>query len=275
MNLQRFFNQVQNNLGPTWPITVAGVITWVMVLAATIPSIAAIIENKAEFPTWDDLHHMPDASSVGSSALAPITGPSGIQDALGGKVTVNQGDFIDLGLARCTVGYIDHAAHRIYLAGHCASGDNYTTRLNGAPLGKFTKSDPTATSGFRGNMDIGYITPHRNVVLGENTYTGDAPVIGASDVNVGDTLCFYGGRSKSVACDTITDVNEHYVSVHGTANGGKHDLQSGDSGGPAWVVDDEGTPVGVVAVASNINSNSDESMVYFNRFAVLKPAMDR
>lgn len=275
MNLRHLFNQVQNNLGTTWPITVAGAIAWVIVLAATIPSVIAITENKAEMPTWDDLRHMPDASSVGSSALSPMTGSSGMQEALGKHVTVNQGDFIDQALSRCTVGYIDHAANRIYLAGHCANTDTYTARLHGAPLGKFTKSDPTATSGFRGNMDVGYITPHKNVTLGENTYTGGASVIDASDVNVGDTLCFYGGRSKRVMCDVVNDVNEHYVSVPGTANGGKYDLQNGDSGGPAWLVDDEGIPVGVVGVASHVNSNPQENQIFTNRFAVLKPAMDK
>lgn len=273
MDAKRLYAQFKDIIGPHWPITVAGAIAWLIVLVASIPAISAIIEQRAEVPTWDDMQNMPDTSSIGSSMLAPLTGSSGVQETLGKAVTVNQGDFIDMGLSRCTVGYIDHATNRIYLAGHCAETDTYTARFDGAPLGKFTRVDQAIRDGFPGSVDIGYITPYKNVTLGENTYTGDAPVLAPSDASEGDMLCYFGGRSGEKHCDEISAVDEYYISLRGTASGGTHDLQGGDSGGPAWLVDDAGEIRGIIAVASHVNGYPAGREVYVNRFALLQPAL--
>lgn len=273
MNTKRLFTQVKDMVRPNWPVTVAGAIAWIIVLVTSIPAITAIVEQKAEVPTWDDIQHMPDMSSIGSSTLAPLTGSSGMQETLGKAATINQGDFIDMGLSRCTVGYIDHTANRIYIAGHCAESDTYTARFNGAPLGKFTRVDHSVRDGFRDSVDVGYITPYKNVTLGENTHTGNAPVLAANAVKEGDMLCFYGGRSKHKRCDNISAVDDYYITLRGTSSDGNHDLLSGDSGGPAWLVGAAGEVRGIVAVASHTSGNPATREVYANKFALLQPAL--
>lgn len=265
MNLHDFFEQWTNNARDRWPVLVAGALAWVITLVTMIPAIASIIENPGFAPTLDDFKEAPDLSSTGSSMLEPITGSSGIQNAFSRPVTVNQGDYIDAGISRCTVGYIDHKANRIYMAGHCMKNDSYYARKDNKPLGKFVVAPGEGSLSQR--IDVGYIEPHRNVTLGENTYTGDT-VLSKGDIAVGDTLCSYGGRTKKTVCAPVERVNEFTVYTKGTASGGSADMQSGDSGGPAWITNPDGSIKGFVGFNSHINGDSQTGDVYGNGYSL-------
>lgn len=258
-------NSLPTNVKQNWPIILSGVITWIMIAAAMIPAINDIIKHPGFAPTIDDLKEAPDLSSTGSSMLAPITGPIGAQNALSRPVTVNQGDYIDVGLTRCTVGYIDHAANRIYTAGHCANDNTYTARLDNKPLGRFRTIK--AEGSLSTHLDVGYIIPHKNVTLGENIYTTNT-VLSANDIHFGDTLCSYGGRSKTTQCAEIESLNDLYASTRGTSNDGSYDMLSGDSGGPAWITNPDGTPKGLVGFNSHITGDGETGAVSWNSYSI-------
>lgn len=263
--MSNIINMLPANIRRNWPTILSGTLAWIMIIAAMIPAISQIIKYPGLAPTIDDLKEAPGLSSTGSSILAPITGPLGIQNALSQPVTVNQGDYIDVGLTKCTVGYIDHAADRIYTAGHCANDNTYTARLDNKPLGQFrtVKEEGTLSS----HLDVGYIIPHNNVTLGKNTYTTDT-VLDENDIHLGDTLCSYGGRSKTIQCANIESLTDLYASTRGTAGGGAYDMLSGDSGGPAWIINPDGSPKGLVGFNSHISGDGQTGAVNWNSYGI-------
>lgn len=269
MDFQQFIDtwrtNIRANAREEWPIMIAGAISWIIVFIATLPSLVDIVEKPGFAPTLDDMKELPGLSSAGSSTLAPITGSSGIQNALGRPVTVNQGDYIDAGLTKCTVGYIDHTANRIYLAGHCMSDNTYVARKDNIPLGRFVS--PKRTDTLSKNVDVGYIEPHNHVTLGENIYSGDT-VLTPDDVHVNDTLCSYGGRTREIICAPISNINSYAIYTKGTAEGGTADMQSGDSGGPAWIRNEDGSVRGFVGINSHTRGNPQTGESYKNGYAI-------
>lgn len=265
MHLSHTATQWTHAAKHNWPMLISGAVAWVLILAATLPGIIDIIKHPGFAPTQEDFKEAPDLSSVGSSMLQPLTGDSGIQNTLSQPVTINQGDYIDVGISRCTVGYIDHASNRIYLAGHCMPNGSYYARKDNKPLGKFVTS--TSTGRLSQSIDVGYIIPHDKVTLGANTYTGDN-IVAKDDITVGETLCSYGGRSKTTVCALIDSINAYTVYTKGTASGGSADMQSGDSGGPAWILNSDGSIKGFVGFNSHITGDGQTGKVGFNGYSI-------
>lgn len=168
---------------------------------------------------------------------------------------INQGDRVYVVGTMCTIGYIDHAAHRAYLAKHCARVDTVNVRTSdGKYPGTFVRPDAPG--------DTAWIELDPRVRAGANRFTGDT-VIDRAAVQPGDTVCFYGATSRETRCAPVkTNGTPHDPFVVGNPM----QILGGDSGGPAWIVGK-----GAVGVVSAVTVNPDNNQVLASRFSALTP----
>lgn len=169
--------------------------------------------------------------------------------------TINQGDRVNVVGTVCTVGYIDHATRRAYLAKHCARVDTVNVRTNdGKFVGTFVRPN---TPG-----DTAWINLDPRVRAGANRFTGDT-VIARSAVQPGDTICFYGATSRETRCAAVKSTGTPQDPF---VNGNPMQILGGDSGGPAWV-----PGKGAVGVVSAVTVNPQNNQVLTSRFSALDP----
>lgn len=184
-----------------------------------------------------------------------------------GKITVNQGQRVDIDMTTCTVGYVDKNLRRAYIAGHCGNDGSGNVRdpKTGTHLGKIVHHQNYG--GFSQN-DLAYIQLAPGIVAGENTITKNIPVIGVDDVQEGDDVCFYGATTKATQCTKLT--NRGNVE-DGTFYGAPKLMRGGDSGGPAWI-ERLGEKIGFAGVNSGIRlSDLKEKIISATRFTWLNP----
>ena len=155
--------------------------------------------------------------------------------------TINQGDKIFNNGHRCTVGYIDKPNDRIFLAGHCSDGGPlYFTDTHdrnyylGTVVTEFDFEGSLTNSTM--SKDWGYIDipEHRAALLGENTYTSDSVLL-PSMLRVGQMVYGFGQTTGHVMRNYVMGVINNVI--HFTQDDPMH---KGDSGGPNWVVDEDG-----------------------------------
>lgn len=168
---------------------------------------------------------------------------------------VNQGDRVYVVGTMCTVGYIDHATRRAYLAKHCARVNTVNVRTSdGKFVGTFVRPD---TPG-----DTAWIDLDTRVRAGSNRFTGDT-VIDRAAVAPGDTVCFYGSTSRETRCAAVKSTG---TTQDPFVNGNPMQILGGDSGGPAWV-----PGKGAVGVVSAVTVNPQNNQVLTSRFSALTP----
>lgn len=192
-----------------------------------------------------------DTSSLDGPSLLTASSVRTVQAPRG--TVISQGDPIYVGITECTVGYIDSTTGTAYTAGHCVEGADdpahATVSLianNGAKRLRFGTAKPHSNYNLHTRdrvVDGAAISPNRNVAM-HNAITGNAPVLARDDIAVGDTLCAYGVASQRTRCAPITAINAHTITTDyaGTIKG--------DSGGPAWIVNADGTIRGIAGLAS-------------------------
>lgn len=172
---------------------------------------------------------------------------------------ISQGDPIYVGTTTCTVGYIDTATDTAYTAGHCVEGANDPAHTNvslitnnGAKRLRFGTAKPHSNYNLHARdrvVDGAAITPHRNVAM-RNAITGNAPVLAHDNIAVGDMLCTYGAASQRTSCASITTIGTHTIATEYTGT------TKGDSGGPAWIINEDGTIRGIAGLASYIEQEN-------------------
>lgn len=168
---------------------------------------------------------------------------------------VNQGDRVYVVGTMCTIGYIDHATHRAYLAKHCANATTMNVRNNdGKYLGTFNRPDAPG--------DTAWIDLDPRVRAGANNFTGDT-VIDRHAVQPGDTICFYGATSRETRCTPVKSTGTDHDPF---INGNPMQILAGDSGGPAWIVGK-----GAVGVVAAVTVNPNNNQVLTTRFSALTP----
>lgn len=158
--------------------------------------------------------------------------------------TIQQGNAVIIeGRSMCTLGFIDHAARTGIIAGHCSTFDidEVVTTKDGREIGTVKSKLPNEKDARR---DIGIITFNDDVELLENTHTGDT-VLNVEDVEVGQTLCSYSSVKETVRCGEVIYLDDNIIIGDRNAGG-----WVGDSGGPAWIVATDGTPLGFAGVFS-------------------------
>lgn len=147
-------------------------------------------------------------------------------------VNISQGEKINIGIARCTAGYIDQELHQLYLAGHCVNAiGEKAYNENWELIGEVIRDDlPNHNSDFwlEAN-DFSIIQLYGESNQPTNSMSGDN-IISYSEVHVGDPVCAYGSTTQKVFCGLIEESENGFFKF--ILDG---DLQGGDSGGPVWI----------------------------------------
>ena len=168
--------------------------------------------------------------------------------------TINQGDKIFNNGHRCTVGYIDKPNSRIFLAGHCSDGGPLyftdTQKRNyylGTMVTEFDFEGSLTNSTM--SKDWGYIDipENRSALLGENRYSSDSVLL-PSMLRVGQMVYGFGQTTGHVMENYVMGVINNVILLTQ-----QNPMHEGDSGGPNWIVDDEGKKHFI-----GVNSGSDD-----------------
>jgi hypothetical protein len=174
-------------------------------------------------------------------ALSPITLPSANSIGPGAGIYVDYPD--GSGGMGCTAGFLvrtDKGLPGLLTAGHCNRPhelSKVTMNLSGilpyTTLGTFTR---TVNEGSRNEQhDIGLIALDGDVVPETSAIAASLPVSGVTtDLRIGQQLCKYGMSSGKEECGQVLDVSDSKVVFAATG-------QCGDSGGPVYLVQSDGT----------------------------------
>ena len=168
--------------------------------------------------------------------------------------TINQGDRVrNQEWDTCTVGYVQTGS--AYTAGHCGkTGDTMFNFQTNEQIGTLNSH-----YSYPGGEDWAEITLNDTATAGENTYSGNQ-VVSPEDIEVGDTIHSYGGKTGQQYTGTVTRTDGHQVLATGEAGG-----LPGDSGGPAWI-DGKGL-VGVYSSYYTDGAPEDKYAVGFHSVA--------
>jgi hypothetical protein len=174
-------------------------------------------------------------------ALAPIDLPAASAIGPGAGIYVDYAD--GSGGMGCTAGFLVHTSGGqagILTAGHCnrpGAPSRVTMNLGGVlpytTLGTFSR---TINEGVHDEQhDIGLITLDRDNVPQSSAIAASLPVTSvATNVQVGQQLCKFGMGSGADACGQIVEITGSKVVF--LAGG-----QCGDSGGPVYLYQSDGT----------------------------------
>lgn len=191
------------------------------------------------------------ATSLLSCALAFVSPAAHAHEASSSVVnnapTINQGDRIATNFRQCQVGYVDAISRTFYIARHCV-GDSQAGEAvykGNQPVGfTYDATDTTALESRTFRDDVIAIRMYATTKVGTNEYSTDA-VIPYDQVNVGDKVCARSRMAGRTNCGVVTKKYNAIITI-ATDN----QTIRGDSGGPAWLVDDNGNPRGLIGVSS-------------------------
>jgi len=173
-----------------------------------------------------------------AASLMSIAGPAGADPG----VLVYPGMEIRQGNNLCTLGFVDVAARMAYTAGHCR-GDGAVTDEFGHVVGRqatFRDDTPNgavvATDHMISDWETITLAPDvqvNDVLPGGRTLTLDPAVVPQK----GQPVCHFGVVTGE-SCGTVEAVNNGWFTM---ANGVVS--KKGDSGGPVYVLTDDGRAV--------------------------------
>lgn len=168
------------------------------------------------------------------SFMAFLAPQAQAQSSIHKPTVVSQGDKVTINnKVSCTVGYVDKLSHKAYLADHCLPPHQKSiiTNKNGEKIGEaFGHSGDQPMGIAKSRNDVSYISLYSDVVVGENSYSGDKRA-SASKIKPGERMCMYSRGYNSVHCGRVKAVDGTLVVGDEHVNG-----IPGDSGGPAWVI---------------------------------------
>ena len=177
------------------------------------------------------------AAAVAASLLSPA-GPAGAAPG----VLVYPGMEIRQDTNRCTLGFVDVATRTAYTAGHCR-GTGAVTDKDGNVFGRqttFRDDTPNgavvATDHMISDWEAIALTPDvqvNDILPGGRTLAFDPGVVPQK----GQPVCHFGVVTGE-SCGTVESVNNGWFTM---ANGVVS--QRGDSGGPVYVLTDDGRAV--------------------------------
>jgi hypothetical protein len=227
----------------TWRIGIA-----VVVLAVAVGTVQALRSHPARRPI-----PLPAAKAIGPGIGIDVSYADGSGDI------------------SCTAGFMVRTKDQrpgLLVAGHCnRPGGPGTVAIHhgGAfsypTVGTFTES-VFGDNGWN-DFDIGLITLDNTGTIPLSSDVDGHPVTGVAErVEVGDTLCHLGIRSGGPVCGTVVVSEVHKVRF---AAPGK----CGDSGGPVYLVRDNGSVEAVgVYIAVSGGDNSEPSCEEPQRFSI-------
>lgn len=157
-------------------------------------------------------------------------------------------------VSNCTVGFIVLNARGtpiMLTAGHCDEGGAQSVFYRGTgawePVGTFliNEFDPT----FADGPDIGVVPIKNTVVPASADLLGRTPVTGAARPTVGQRLCKVGSYSGTT-CGEVTKVTSSKVYFEGFT-------RHGDSGGPVYLQNGDGTVTAVGITSATPDDQAD------------------
>jgi len=204
---------------------------------AALSSAAALVAAVCLLPKSADPAQEPTPSPV----LSPIDLPAASAIGPGAGIYVDYAD--GSGGMGCTAGFLVRTSTGqagVLTAGHCnrpGEPSKVTINLAGilpyATLGTFSQ---TVSEGVHTEQhDIGLIALDGDNVPQTSAIGALLPVSGvATELQIGQQLCKFGMGSGEAACGQILDVTESKVMFLAAG-------QCGDSGGPVYLIESDGT----------------------------------
>lgn len=248
--------------------------TTLLALAA-VCSTAALVAAICLFPRAAT----PEQRPAPPPALAPIDLPAASAIGPGAGIYVDYAD--GSGGMGCTAGFLvqtNAGRPGILTAGHCnhpGGPSKVTMNLGGvlpyATLGTFSR---TVSEGVHNEQhDIGLITLDGDNVPRSSAIAASVPVSGvATDLQVGQQLCKFGMGSGADACGQIVEITGSKVVF--LAGG-----QCGDSGGPVYLYERDGTvsAVGILIRGGDLNTprTGCAARAKFSVAELLRPWLDQ
>lgn len=181
---------------------------------------------------------------ISSLAVAACSTAVLVPSATAAPIQPTQGDAIYTGSGLCTLGFNDHEAGVSYTAAHCghdgariALYDRKTDRPTTESIGTLHLS-PGYDHSF--SNDFAWIEWDRGVSMGENIYSGDAKA-DITSIKRGVKTCFHGETSHMGTNDVTCGKFHRAARGGGGFSATVGSPQSGDSGGPIWVEEQDGT----------------------------------
>ncbi|MEB3983890.1 endopeptidase [Mycobacterium sp. 663a-19] len=211
-----------------------------MLTLATLVSAVALVAAIGLRPNDVD-----SAEPTPSPVLSPIALPAASAIGPGAGIYVEYAD--GFGGMGCTAGFLVHtSAGRpgVLTAGHCnrpGQRSRVTMNLAGIlPYTPFGAFGQTVSEGVRSEQhDIGLIVLDGDAVPQSSAIAASLPVSGvASELQIGQQLCKFGMSTSEAICGQVLDVTDSKVVF--SAPG-----QCGDSGGPVYVMQRDGTAAAV------------------------------
>lgn len=184
-------------------------------------------------------------------------------------ITVSQGDKVIINdNFTCTVGYVDAATRRAFIAAHCsnfATADNIraNTTLR-TDIGTLVVNERITkhTQGSGDIVDIAVIELDDHVRIGTNSYSGNQ-IADINTLTAQDKLCRVDViDGEGVRCSHPTMRSEHYIAADDAI------IVQGDSGGPMWVEGPGGEQRGLIGIIAGFtdddspNANLDIASVF-------------
>ena len=177
------------------------------------------------------------AAAVGV-AVAGLSAPAATGDA----VSVYPGMEIRQQSTLCTLGFVDPVARIAFSAGHCRGGGAVTDR-NGRVIGTVATSRDNTPDGTVVRTDQ-VISDYETITLASDvtvntTLPGGRQLVAEPAVTLspGQQICHFGVLTGE-SCGSVERVNNGWFTMdNGVVS------QKGDSGGPVYVLADNGTAV--------------------------------
>lgn len=184
-------------------------------------------------------------------ALAGAAAPNAAADLSSVRYTagvvVNQGDIVEVGITKCQVGYVDAASKTVYVARHCfTQGPGEVLYKNSQAVGYSTRAGLIDVR-FK-NDDVMAVRLYEDVIAGQNLFSGDA-IVDYDTLESGMEVCANSVKQRKVVCGSLQGAGDGVIKVESDDT-----LIQGDSGGPAWLVDDSGNPLSFVGVISQTST---------------------
>lgn len=179
--------------------------------------------------------------------------------------TISQGDTVIINdTAKCTIGYVDKASHRAFLAAHCSQFKNAENVRISTPwrtdIGDIIVNNDIvgynhATDNAYDIVDIGVIALDKHVTVGDNSYSGNN-IISTKQLRDGDQLCRVDIiQQRGVLCSPPHVQTTHYITAQGNV------ITQGDSGGPMWVRDAQGKSRGLVGIIAGFSDDAGKQHI--------------
>jgi hypothetical protein len=248
-------------------------ISWLTIGAA----FAAAVCMAAIWLAPKSIRHVQESSPL--PELTPIALPASSAAGPGAGIYVEYAD--GSGGMGCTAGFLVHTSTGqagVLTAGHCnrpGKPSKVVMNLGGilpyAKLGTFVR---TVSEGVHSEQhDIGLIVLDGDNVPQSPAVAATLPIAGVTtDLSIGQELCKFGMSSGEAECGPVLDITDSKVTF--SAGG-----QCGDSGGPVYLIQPDGTATAVgIDIRGSNPANPNAGCLAPARFSVaelVQPWLDK